>query len=105
MDAALQVGAAAGIAPAKLLRALEPLVRATVDNVFALGPARAPPPVPSPGGTPRRSSVTRPPSAEPIQELRCALLHAWPVAERAVRRLAKKAERPSGRWILTTCKQ
>ena len=41
MDAALQVGSAAGIAPAKLLRALEPLVRATVDNVFALGPARA----------------------------------------------------------------
>jgi len=41
MDAALQVGSAAGIAPAKLLRALEPLVRATVDNIFSLGPARA----------------------------------------------------------------
>ena len=41
MDAAVELGRLAGIDRRKLLRALEPLVRSTVDNVFALGPAKA----------------------------------------------------------------
>jgi predicted short-subunit dehydrogenase-like oxidoreductase (DUF2520 family) len=41
MDFALDLGEAGGIGGETLLRALAPLVRATVDNVFRLGPAKA----------------------------------------------------------------
>lgn len=41
VDAALAIGEAAGIAPRKLLPALAPLLRATVENVLAFGPERA----------------------------------------------------------------
>ncbi|HAU37905.1 MAG TPA: DUF2520 domain-containing protein [Phycisphaerales bacterium] len=41
MDAAVALAGHAGIAERDALSALEPLVRATVDNVFSLGPAEA----------------------------------------------------------------
>ena len=41
LDAACRLGKQAGIDPRTHLSALEPLVRATVDNVFAMGPAKA----------------------------------------------------------------
>lgn len=41
LEAGLRAYAAAGIARAEALRMMEPLVRETLDNVFALGPARA----------------------------------------------------------------
>jgi len=41
LDAAVAIGQAAGISQRRGLAALEPLVRATVDNVFAMGPAKA----------------------------------------------------------------
>ena len=41
LDAALTVAGHAGIPPEQALEALQPLVRATIDNVFAAGPASA----------------------------------------------------------------
>jgi predicted short-subunit dehydrogenase-like oxidoreductase (DUF2520 family) len=41
MDVALEIGQAAGIGSGEFLRALGPLVRATVENALSLGPAKA----------------------------------------------------------------
>ena len=41
LDAALAAGRAAGIDPSAFTRAIGPMVRATVDNVLAMGPAAA----------------------------------------------------------------